>query len=81
MASMITLPPDFWTKPQPGWLTGFIVGAVIGAALSFYFVPSTRNVLSRQYYLTGKFITAAAAAIGALIGLVVGSLVALYLGN
>jgi hypothetical protein len=37
----VTLPPDFWTKPQPGGGVGLVAGSVIGAALwCYFFLPA-----------------------------------------
>ena len=72
---MATLPPDFWTKPQPGGITGLWIGAVVGGALSFYLFPGGGRY-SWQGFLTTVF-----AAIGAFIGMVVGMLIVFYFGN
>jgi hypothetical protein len=39
---MMTLPPDFWTRPQHGGVAGLGTGAAVGIALSFYYFFSAR---------------------------------------
>jgi hypothetical protein len=80
---MMTLPPDFWTKPQPGGMTGIFVGMGIAAALWLYFfgpaywkMPFGRSA-KRMGLLTILLIMLLAVIIP---GGVVGSLIGLGLG-
>jgi hypothetical protein len=60
-------------------MIGLIIGAVIGGALGYYFAPSGST--PTWEWRNSQMSFGACSAIGALIGLVVGSLVCFYLGN
>jgi uncharacterized BrkB/YihY/UPF0761 family membrane protein len=80
---MAMLPPDFWTKPQPGGLTGIYVGAAIAGVLWYYFFfaaywktsyPSLKN--------TGWLMVAAImGAVGCILGSIIGPLIVLGLSR
>jgi hypothetical protein len=72
---MPTLPSDFWTTPQPGGLTGLIIGCVIGGGLSFYYFPG-----GGPYSWQG-FVTNVMALVGSVLGAVIGELVGLLFRN
>jgi phosphate/sulfate permease len=72
---MATLPPDFWDKPQPGGMTGLIIGGIIGAGLALYLFRGG-DLFSWQGFVTMLF-----GSIGMMIGMLIGMFVAFYLGN
>lgn len=39
----MTLPPDFWTRPQPGGAAGLGIGFAVAVALSFYLLSAARK--------------------------------------
>jgi hypothetical protein len=56
LLGQVAVPPDFWTKPQPGGSQGFIVGAVIGFVFLFYLVlgePMRRATRLKSFWGQG----------------------------
>jgi hypothetical protein len=41
----MTLPPDFWTRPQPGGVAGLGIGFAVAVVLSFYLLSTARRSL------------------------------------
>jgi hypothetical protein len=40
---MMGLPPDFWTRPQPGGVAGLGIGFAVAIVLSFYLLSAARE--------------------------------------
>lgn len=56
LLGQVAVPPDFWTKPQPGGSQGFIVGATIGFVFLSYLVlgePMRRARRIRSFWGQG----------------------------
>jgi predicted branched-subunit amino acid permease len=80
----MTLPSDFWTKPQPGGPEGIVAGAVIATAVWLYFFfPTYRKAKKTHDALVaiGLMIVLFAMLMGGiLVGGVIGGLIGLHLG-
>ena len=78
MQSMMTVlsDPDFWTKPRTGGWAGLAVGGVVGFLLSLYFVPPSQHSYSR-----GSLLGALIWMPCMLIGMLIGQLVAVWMGR
>jgi hypothetical protein len=68
--------PDSWTKPQSGGMVGLVIGAAIGVGLGLYWFPA------RKYsYATGKLLSVLVWMPCALLGIIIGQLVAQWMGR
>lgn len=77
--NMPTLPPDFWTnpQPQPGGFVGLLVGFAISCPIAFYFFPVTgaQSQVQAAWRQAGRVIVVCAFTLA---GITVGQLVGFY---
>jgi hypothetical protein len=75
-AKTALLDPDFWNKPHRSGGVGLAIGAAVGFGVSFYFFP----VRKYEFY-SGLLLSALIWGPCALLGIIIGQLVGLWIGR